>query len=177
MNDGYCGPDRNYSNNDNYTCNNTVAYENTSIPNQDVIYSSNVVVENNTEHFYIGDCPTIYDGGFQPARVGLEMFSIGGGGGGVVQPCYDPGIHTISYDVGGLQPCYVEPPVYPIYPTDTTIPEYACCFIFIILFILLAIFVVMGEFRIYLSKYLVLYSKFMFKSIFFSVSVLLFIYL
>lgn len=154
MSDDYCGADANYANNDNYTSNDTtVTYENTSITNQDVVYSSNVVIEDNgplntcADNFYIGDCSTIYDGGFQPAptyHVGIETFSIGGG---VQQPYYDPGFHTISID--SVEPYYVEPPpqVYPVYSTDTTLTN---IFIFIILFAILAIFVVMG--KIFVSK-------------------------
>lgn len=138
MGDDYCGGDTNYSNDDNYTC-----YD-TATSNQDVIYSSDVVIDDgpvicSDNNFYIGGCQTIYDGGFQPAplyNVGFETISIGGG----IQPCYDTDFHTIA--VGTIEPCYVEQQVFP----DYTVPRPAYILIFTVLSGLLVIFVIMGKF-------------------------------
>lgn len=143
MSDDYCGGDTGYSNDDNYTCNDT--------SNQDVVYSSNVIIDDGpviaTDNFYIGGCPTIYDGydgGFQPSpiyNVGFETISIGGG----VQPCYGADFHTIS--VGTVEPCYVAPQVYP----DYTVPKAAYIFVCVVLSGMLLIFVVMGKFQLHVT--------------------------
>lgn len=154
--DGDCGGgggggDTGYSNDNSYTCNDTTTYENNSTTN---VYSTNVDIDcgptiENTyaeSNFYIGGgCPTIYDSGFQPApvyNVGIESISYGGG----IQPCYDTDFHTIAVGVGDPY-CMERPHVYPVYPTDTTVPTSACIFVFTVLTIMFIIFVIMGKFQ------------------------------
>lgn len=186
MGDDYCASDQNCSNDNNYAYNDTTTNENTTIPTEEVVHSSNVVVDEApridstfSENFYIGDC---YDEGFPPPppplyNVGIESIAIGGG---CVDPYYGADFHTIP--VGGIQPCYAEPcyteqHVYPVFSPDDTIPTWARIAIFIILLTMLAAFVVMGKFQLLmfecsifiLISFCILYFQY--------ISVLLFIYL
>lgn len=142
MCDDYCGGDTGYSNDDNYTCNDNTTYYDTITSNQDVVYSTNVIIDDSpvigSDNFHIGGCQTIYDGAFQTApinNVGFESISIGGG----VQPCYDADFHTIA--VGTIDPCYVAPQVYP----DYTVPTSAYIFMCFVFSGMLVIFIVMGK--------------------------------
>lgn len=144
MGDNYYNTDTNYSND-----NTTYDYDN-STPNQEVVHSSNVVIDEgpiyntnySTDNYYSGGgigCETTYD--FSPApiyNVGLQSISIGG-----VQPCYDTDFHTVV--VGGIEPCIVEE-VYPVVATNASFSKWDCIVICIILVVFLIIFIVMGKF-------------------------------
>lgn len=139
---GDCGGDTGYSNDGDYTCNDT---------STNVVYDDGPTIESTyTENnFYIGGggggCHTIYDGGFQPVapvyNVGLESISFGGG----IQPCYDTDFHTIAVGVG--DPCYVEQHVYPAYATDATISTSECVLVAVVLTTFFVIFIIMGKFQ------------------------------